>query len=339
MRCAGGGKALGVGDARVHHVGVHPVRVACHARHFSERPGQGARIRMVLGEAVDHGVESDQAGGSDDARLAHAAAEHLAPAPSFMDIRLRSTEHAAHRAGQTLGQAEGHTVGARDDIACAHPGGDGCVEQTRAVEVHTQPVGARAVAQCTQLVASPHCATVAVVRVLDAHRCERREMRVIGRERSVDLRGADYSAIGGNRRDVNAADHRCAAGLIQERVRQRVGEHCMTAGHVDEQTDAVAHGAADHQHRRLGPEHLRRPLLEPVDGGVLAVHVVAELGIGHCVTHLRRRLGHSVRSQVDELHSRATPDSRHISFADMIRRATGSRDRQRSKERAVVPRG
>ena len=44
--------------------------------------------------------------------------------------------------------------------------------------------------------------------------------------------------------------------------------------------------------------------LEAVDGRVLAVDVVADLGLGHGLAHLGRRPGDGVGAQVDRLHGR-----------------------------------
>ena len=67
---------------------VEEVRVGrrrqLHAGHAGEAFGGVLRVFVVFGEAVDHVLECVDAGRGEDARLAHAAAEHLAVAPRFV---------------------------------------------------------------------------------------------------------------------------------------------------------------------------------------------------------------------------------------------------------------
>ncbi len=68
-------------------------------------------------------------------------------------------------------------------------------------------------------------------------------------------------------------------------------------------TDEVAHGPTDHQHRSFFSHALGRPLLQAVDRGVLAVHIVAHLGFRHRPAHLRSGPGDRVAAQVDCFHT------------------------------------
>src|SRR4029079_18622777 len=52
---------------------------------------------------------------------------------------------------------------------------------------------------------------------------------------------------------------------------------------------------------RFSPEDLGRALLEPINGRVLAVLVVADLSVGHRPAHRRRRHGEGVASELDRL--------------------------------------
>jgi len=57
---------------------------------------------IVIAEIGQHFVEGDQAGGSDDSRLAHAAAEHLAHPPRLGDRFGIAHEHRADRCTEAL---------------------------------------------------------------------------------------------------------------------------------------------------------------------------------------------------------------------------------------------
>ena len=55
-----------------------------------------------------------------------------------------------------------------------------------------------------------------------------------------------------------------------------------------------------HEQAGLLAEQLGGPLLERVDGRVVAEDVVADLGLGHRPAHLGGRLGDGVGAEVDE---------------------------------------
>src|SRR5204862_112312 len=47
--------------------------------------------------------------------------------------------------------------------------------------------------------------------------------------------------------------------------------------------------------------------LQPIDGRILAVDVVADLGFGHRPAHLRRGCGHGVGTKIDRAHDSCQP--------------------------------
>ena len=61
-------------------VGLDGGDVEHDAGRARQRLGEAARVGVILGEPRDVVLERVQAGGGEDAGLAHAAAEHLAPA-------------------------------------------------------------------------------------------------------------------------------------------------------------------------------------------------------------------------------------------------------------------
>ena len=77
--------------------------------------GEPARARVVVGEPLDVVVERVDAGGGDDPRLAHRAAEEVLLAPRALDRLGRAREERAERAAEALREAERDGVEARAD--------------------------------------------------------------------------------------------------------------------------------------------------------------------------------------------------------------------------------
>ena len=64
-----------------------------------------ARVHVVVGEALDVVFERVDAGGREDAGLAHRAAEHPAVAHERVDVLRAAGHHRAGRAAEPLGHA------------------------------------------------------------------------------------------------------------------------------------------------------------------------------------------------------------------------------------------
>jgi hypothetical protein len=72
---------------------------------------------------------------------------------------------------------------------------------------------------------------------------------------------------------------------------------------MDFDGDGVAHCSGGNEERRLFAEDLSGSPLQQVDGGVLAVDVVADLGRGHGAPHLLCWLSDRVTPQIDHTNS------------------------------------
>ena len=93
---------------------------------------------------------------------------------------------------------------------------------------------------------------------------------------------------------------RRAADLIEIDVRAVAGIRTSSPRRQwVEDGDGVAHRAAGDEEAGLFAQHLRRQLFQPVDGRVLAIDIVADLGAIHRLAHGGRRLGDGVAAQVD----------------------------------------
>src|SRR5260221_12152239 len=110
-------------------VGLDARKVELDAVHLGQAFCEGSGICVVLRQPVDHVVEREETGGAEHADLAHPAAQHLPPAPGLRDLLGRPQENAPDRGAQTLGEAEGHGVGARGDLTRIGLGRDRGVEE------------------------------------------------------------------------------------------------------------------------------------------------------------------------------------------------------------------
>ena len=73
---------------------------------------------------------------------------------------------------------------------------------------------------------------------------------------------------------------------------------------VEADGDLVAHGAGGDEDGCFAAEDFGGFGFETIDGGVFAVDVVADLGVGHGFAHGRRGAGDGVAAEVDDLVQR-----------------------------------
>jgi hypothetical protein len=123
---------------------------------------------------------------------------------------------------------------------------------------------------------------------------------------------------------LDRAEHRGAAAFVLVGVCVHADEVFVAARAVRDQREQVRLGAARHEQAGLEAEIVGEAPLQRVDGRVLAVDVVADLGAQHRRAHRRRRPGHGVAAQVDNggvgngavvgvlgcVHRRAAPGQR-----------------------------
>ena len=124
-------------DPEDHHVGL---RLRIDRKPELLKPlGEAPRVRVVLGQPRDVVIEREVRRRGENARLSHAAAEHLAQAPRAVDRSARAAERGADRRPEPLREA------GRDGVEAARPvrGRDAArdlrVEEPRAVEVRREP--------------------------------------------------------------------------------------------------------------------------------------------------------------------------------------------------------
>ena len=120
----------------------------------------------------------------------------------------------------------------------------------------------------------------------------------------------------------DAAQRAVRAELGAGDVGARLAQHLLARSDQAPDGEHVGHRAGRCEQRGLVPEHPRDPLLERAHGGVLAVHVVADLGRGHGAPHRVGRAGDGVAAEVD-----------HADNLLRVRRCAASGDEERELQR------
>ena len=85
-----------------HDVCLHVRNIDVQARKVSQSTSERLRIGVVIRHPVDHRFESNDAGRRDDAALAQAPADHLAPPARFFNVVAFASQNAPHRARKPL---------------------------------------------------------------------------------------------------------------------------------------------------------------------------------------------------------------------------------------------
>ena len=140
---------------------------------------------MILRQALDVAFERVDAGRCKHSGLAHAAADHFAPAPCFGDELLRCAEYRTDRCAESLGQTHRHGIEIPADVGDRHLQMHGCVEYARAVQMQAESAGAREFLRPFQVVERQH---LAALRILQAEQPRPGKMRIVRLDRGFDAR-------------------------------------------------------------------------------------------------------------------------------------------------------
>jgi len=101
---------------------------------------------------------------------------------------------------------------------------------------------------------------------------------------------------------VHAAQCRNTTGLIDKGVRLVAHDDLVSAPAVGQYGDKVAHGTAHDKEGCLFACRFCSKLLQPVDGWVLTIDVIAHLRLVHCFAHGLCGLRHRVTTQINRIH-------------------------------------
>jgi hypothetical protein len=166
--------------------------------------------------------------------------------------------------------------------------------------VDGQPVLTGYLSYRSQPVAVPHRAARGHVGVLEGDGRDPRLVVLDSIYRPRQIAGIEGPVVVGDRQPGDACVQRAGPRLVQHHVLAGAGDHGVPRTGQDAQGDLVGHGARGNEECRLLPGELGEHLLEAVDGGILPVLVVADLGLGHGPAHPRRGPGDGVGAQVDQ---------------------------------------
>jgi hypothetical protein len=164
----------------------------------------------------------------------------------------------------------------------------GCVENPRAIHVNRNAMVVRIPTNFLQHIHGINSAAGHVVRVFDFDEAGGRAMRALESQRVADTIPSQDAAL-----DIHGADQ--AAGepgrhrkLPIQNVGARFANYFLAMFGVDLDADDIAHGTGGHIETGLLAENLGRALLQPIDRGIFAVHIVADFGFGHGAAHSGR---------------------------------------------------
>src|SRR5512134_1868998 len=277
------GRGLQEHHVRLRRLGADPAR-------------QALCVGVVLRQALDVVLERVQARGGENPGLPHHAAEDLARAPRPGNEILRTHQHRAGGRAQALGEARRYRVEAAAELLHRHAEFHRGVADARAVEVRRQ---AAALGERERLVEVAARNDPPGDGVLQREQARARKVRVVGLDGGLDV-GQIERAVGpvddGLRLD--RAEHRAATRLVAVGVCLHPHQHFVAALAVAHQRREVRLRARGEEERLLEAEELRRALLQPVHGGVIAEHVVADLGPGHRPAHAGRGPRDRVAAQI-----------------------------------------
>ena len=155
--------------------------------------------------------------------------------------------------------------------------GDGCIEQTSAVEVNLEARFVGKGLDLGHIAGLDHDAAHAAVGVFEADEPRQRRMQIVGvAYRTGQGVERDFAHVCiGERMIRDAAEHRCAAGFVVINVALIAHQDLVAAAAVGQHATQVAHGAARHKQGGFFAYFGGSQLFEGIDGRIVAIHVVA----------------------------------------------------------------
>ena len=298
---------------------------------------------MVLGESLDHRLESQQTGGGEHPRLAHAATQPLALQARLGDHVVGAGQERAHRGAESLGQAAHHGRGRIRPDRGRDPGGRLGVEEAGAVEVDGHVTCRRH--HRAESLQRPRGATCRHVGVLDAD--ERDRGLVVGGCLSgpAHVVGVEHAVAVVDGMELHGGIAGGRTVLVGHHVLAPAGHHGGARPGQDPEGDLIGHGARRHEERGGLPQACRERLLQGPDRRVLPVVVVTHVGLGHGPAHGGRRAGDRVTAKVDDIHHAATLTMRPVTSGGArapsrwLRRPRALPEREARHPRAARRRG
>jgi hypothetical protein len=182
-----------------------------------------------------------------------------------------------------------------------HAAGRDGVEEPGAVEMHRHAPFATHFGDGARLVYRKDAAPGVVVRVLHRHYRGVGVVIVAFPDHRRNLIGAYHPVFAGQRSRHQPEMSRHRAAFVVQKVGPRLAHHLVPGPRECGEGYLVPHGAGRNEKAGLLAEKIRGELLEGVDGGIVSEDIVADLGRGHRLSHLRRGPRDGVASQVDHV--------------------------------------
>ncbi len=212
----------------------------------------------------------------------------------------------------------------------AMPGGDGRVQQPRAVHVRGEPLRVRRFGHEIELRERPHRAAAVIGGLLDDEESLIRRISPLRAERAPQRLGVELSARAGQPGQRHARKRRRAAALAGDDVRLLVRQHLVARPAMREDRDLVAHRPGRQKHCCFLAEQRGHARAQCIHGRIVADLLVAYLRPQHRFPHSGRRAGLSVREQIDahrrqgrvRLHRRENHQQSPIMRAGRLRRSS-----------------
>src|SRR5256886_4378626 len=196
------------------HVRFHPRQIDVDAGQPAQAFGEAAGVAMVLGEALDHLIERDQAGRGHHSGLAHPAAQHLAHSPRALDERTRPRQHGTDRRAEPLRETEHHGIDGIGEPADVDPLRHGGIEDSGAVQMHGKASLVGDLAQGGGLRRAEARSALAIVGVLEAEKAGYRLVDIGLADRAAYLLGLKTPVPGVQRSELPATDYLSARYLV-----------------------------------------------------------------------------------------------------------------------------
>ena len=115
----------------------------------------------------------------------------------------------------------------------------------------------------------------------------------------AQMGGREDAAVAQNRMNGDPGERRRSAALRAHDVRADVHDDAVAGFGVRADRHLVRHGAGGHVDGVVLAQNLGGAGLEPLDRGIVAVHVVADGGLGHRLTHCGGGTGDRVAAEID----------------------------------------
>ena len=173
------------------------------------------------------------------------------------------------------------------------------IEDTGSIHVYADSTLVRGVAYLAHCAHGVHRSARHIVGLFDGHCPGGRAIRGHRADVSDDLVGGEQSPFRLDGADHAAAEPGHHGEFVIEQVGARIADDFLPVLGEQLDGDGVPHGAGGNEQGGRFAGDFGGTLFEAVDGGIFAIHVVADLGFEHGAPHGRRGLGNGIAAQID----------------------------------------